>query len=228
MMRAILYLRVSTTDQANHGVSLDSQQAKLGAYAALYDLVVVATITDAGESAKTLNRPGLQQALGMLRRGEADGLVVLKLDRLTRSVADWQELIDGYFGDRAGKQLFSVQDSIDTRTAAGRMVLNILLACSQWEREAIGERTAAALQHKITKGERAGGIRYGYDLDDSGSKLIPNEAEQAVIRGIIEDRALGASLREIADDLNRRQIPTKNGRGGWKHTAVKRILERKA
>lgn len=227
-MRAILYARVSTADQADNGVSLGAQQAKLEAYAALYDLTVVDTVVDAGESAKTLNRPGLQRALAMLRRGEADGLVIMKLDRLTRSVADWQELIDDYFGERAGKQLFSVADSIDTRTAAGRMVLNILLAVAQWEREAIGERTAAALQHKISRGERAGAIRYGYDLGEDGARLVENAAEQAVIRGIVEDRALGASLREIADDLNRRGIPTKNGRGGWKHTAVRRILERKA
>lgn len=157
-MKVILYARVSTEDQARDGVSLEAQSAKMSAYASLYDLEVVETITDAGESAKSLNRPGLQKALAMLRSGQADGLVIAKLDRLTRSVADWQELIDGYFGERAGKQLFSVGDSIDTRTAAGRMVLNILLSVAQWEREAICERTRDALRHKIKRRERCGGI----------------------------------------------------------------------
>ena len=69
----------------------------------------------------------------MLKRGEADGLAVVKLDRLTRSVADWQTLIDGWFGERAGKQLFSVGDSIDTRTAAGRLVLNVLMSVAAWD-----------------------------------------------------------------------------------------------
>ena len=100
-MKVILYARVSTADQSDHGISLDAQQAKLGAYASLYDLTVVETIVDAGESAKSLNRPGLQRALDLLKAGKADGLAVVKLDRLTRSVADWQTLIDDYFGEKA-------------------------------------------------------------------------------------------------------------------------------
>ncbi len=143
-MRVILYARVSTEEQASAGVSLDAQAAKLTAYANLYELEPVETIVDAGESAKSLNRPGLQRALAMLRSGQVDGIVVLKLDRLTRSIADWQTLIDGYFSERAGKQLFSVCDSVDTRSASGRMVLNIMLTIAQWERETIGERTAQA------------------------------------------------------------------------------------
>src|SRR6476659_7094132 len=105
-MRVVLYSRVSTADQADNGVSLEAQAAKLTAYAALYDLEVVATIEDAGESGKSLHRPGLQNALKMLRSNQADGLVIMKLCRLTRSIKDWQELIDNFFCERAGKQLF--------------------------------------------------------------------------------------------------------------------------
>src|SRR5436305_1495162 len=101
-MRVVLYARVSTAEQAGSGISLDAQKAKLTAYASLYDLEPVETIIDAGESAKSLNRPGIQRALTMLGDGQADGLVVLKLDRLTRNLADWQCLIDGYFSERAG------------------------------------------------------------------------------------------------------------------------------
>ena len=93
------------------------------AYAGLYDLTIVETVIDADESRKPLHRAGLQRALGLLKAGKADGLLIVKLDRLTRSVADWQALIDAYFGERGGKQLLSVNDSIDTRTAAGRLVL---------------------------------------------------------------------------------------------------------
>ena len=142
-MKVILYCRVSTREQADSGISLDAQRAKLTAYADLYDLDVVEVVEDAGESAKSLKRPGLQRALDMLRSGSAEGLAVVKLDRLTRSIGDWQTLIDDHFGDRS--QLFSVADSIDTRTAAGRMVLNILLSVAQWEREAIGERRAISV-----------------------------------------------------------------------------------
>ena len=79
--------------------------AKMRAYASLYDLTIVEVIIDAGESAKSLNRPGLQACPGMLKAGKADGLLIVKLDRLTRSIADWQDLIDAYFGERGGKQL---------------------------------------------------------------------------------------------------------------------------
>jgi site-specific DNA recombinase len=125
----------------------------------------------------------------MLRRGGAEGIVIAKLDRLTRSVADWQALIDGHFGEKAGKQLFSVSDSIDTRTAAGRLVLNVLLSVAQWERETIGERTKDALQHRIRNGQRCGKLRFGYDLAPDGRTLIENPAEQEVVRLIAQLRA---------------------------------------
>ena len=92
-MKVIGYTRVSTEEQATNGQSIGAQRAKLEGYAKLYDLDLVAVIEDAGVSAKTLNRPGLRKALEMLRKGEADGILIAKLDRLTRSVGDWQELL---------------------------------------------------------------------------------------------------------------------------------------
>jgi DNA invertase Pin-like site-specific DNA recombinase len=225
-MRVILYARVSTADQCD-GVSLDAQQAKLAAYCAPYDLIVVEVITDAGESAKSLDRPGLERALSLLQSGKADGLVVVKLDRLTRSVADWQLLIDDYFGERAGKQLFSVADSIDTRTAAGRLVLNVLLSVAQWERETTAERTREALRHKINNGERCGKVRFGYNLAANGKMLLPDAGEQAAIALMIGLRDAGCTLRQIAAELTKRGIGTKEGGSAWTHTAVRRILNRK-
>jgi DNA invertase Pin-like site-specific DNA recombinase len=226
-MRVIAYLRVSTTDQAESGVSLDAQQAKTAAYAALYDLEIVETIVDA-ESAKTLDREGLQRALAALRAGTADGLLIVKLDRLTRSVADWQTLIDDYFGEKAGKQLFSVNDSIDTRTAAGRLVLNVLLSVAQWERETTAERTKEALRYKIRNGQRVGKVRFGYDLADDGVNLIPNPTEQAALSLMQSLRAAGRTLRQIAKELTTRHIPSKEGHAQWSHTAVAYILNRAA
>jgi DNA invertase Pin-like site-specific DNA recombinase len=142
--RVVAYVRVSTEQQAEQGLSLDAQQAKLTAYALLYDLDLVAVEVDAGVSAKTLQRPALQRALGALKAGQAKALLVVKLDRLTRSVKDLGVLVETYF--LAGTwSLMSVSEQIDTRTAAGRMVLNTLAAVSQWEPEAIGERTAQAM-----------------------------------------------------------------------------------
>ena len=227
-MKVIAYVRVSTDEQATAGKSLEAQRAKLAAYAALYDLDLIDVIVDAGESAKSLKRLGLQRALDLIRRGEADGLVIAKLDRLTRSISDWQKLIDGYFGERAGKQLFSVGDSIDTRTAAGRLVLNVLLSVAQWEREAIGERTKETLQHKIANGQRCGKVRFGFDLADDGKTLVPRADEQEAIAIMLELRAAGESYRKIAAEMSRRGIGTKEGNSVWTHTAVAGILKRAA
>jgi len=128
--KTIAYLRVSTDKQADRGVSLDAQRAKLKAYAELYELDLVDVIVDAGQSAKSLDRPGLQRALGMLKAGEAEALLVVKLDRLTRSVVDLGTLVERYFAP--GKAaLLSVGEQIDTRSAAGRLVLNVLASVSQ-------------------------------------------------------------------------------------------------
>src|SRR3954451_4598324 len=99
-MKAVAYLRVSTDEQAAHGVSLAAQKGKVAAYAELYDLELVAVIEDGGASGKTLDRPGLKRALAVLHRGEAGALVVFKLDRLTRSVRDLGELLERHFGPK--------------------------------------------------------------------------------------------------------------------------------
>lgn len=211
--RAIAYLRVSTDKQADEGVSLEAQRAKLEAYASLYDLDLVAVEVDAGVSAKSLDRPALGRALAMLRAGRADALLVVKLDRLTRSVRDLGELLDGYFGPEKKAALLSVADQIDTRTAAGRMVLNILTSVAQWEREAIGERTAAAMQHKAAQGEYCGGqVPYGFAVGLDGVHLVEHDGEQLVIAAIRELRAAGLSLRAIVAQLDKRGLVSRTGK----------------
>jgi len=227
-VRVIAYARVSTIEQADSGISLDAQIAKMQAYARLYDLEIVETIQDPGESGKTLNRPGLQRALTLLKSGKADGVLIVKLDRLTRSIADWQDLIDAYFGERGGKQLLSVNDSIDTRTAAGRLVLNVLITVAQWERETIGERTRDALQHKIRNGQRVGKVRYGFDLATDGVTLLENPGEQQIIAMMRDLRAAGRTLRQIAAELTARNIPSKEGNSQWRHQSIAYILRRAA
>lgn len=211
MTKTVAYLRVSTDKQADRGVSLDAQRSKVAAYAELYDLEIVEVIVDAGVSAKTLERPGLSRALGMLRTGKAEALLVVKLDRLTRSVRDLGELVETYFGN--GKAaLLSVGEQIDTRSAAGRLVLNVLASVSQWEREAIGERTAAAMQHKAESGEYTGGeAPYGYRVGEGG-KLEPVEAEQLVLAEARSLRAAGLSLRAVAAKLDGMGFRARSGK----------------
>lgn len=211
--RAIAYLRVSTDQQATEGVSLDAQRAKVQAFADLYDLELVAVEVDAGASASTLDRPGLNRALAALRAKKADALLVVKLDRLTRSVRDLGELLAGYFSNDRPWALLSVSDQIDTRTAAGRMVLHILTSVAQWEREAIGERTAAAMAHMASRGEYTGGqVPYGYRVADDGTHLVEHAAEQEVVAAIRELRAGGLSLRAVVAELGKRGMVARSGK----------------
>ncbi len=116
--KVVGYIRVSTTQQADEGVSLDAQRARLEAYAIAMNLEIVAIEVDAGVSAKNMDRPGLKKALEALDNGTAAGLLIFKLERLTRNVYDLGTLLDRYFSSKFA--LLSVCDSIDTRSATGR------------------------------------------------------------------------------------------------------------
>lgn len=226
MKRAIGYVRVSTEQQASEGVSLEAQAEKVRAYCGLYGFDLVRIESDAGASASTLERTGLERALAALEAGEADALVVVKLDRLTRSVRDLDTLLSRYFAERFA--LVSVAEQVDTTTATGRMILNVLMSVSQWEREVIGERTSAALQHKKAQGEYTGGqAPYGYQIAADGVALEENAAEQAVIAAVLEYRAAGLSLRKIGERLEERGFTTRRGGKFWP-TAIKNIVDREA
>lgn len=221
------YLRVSTDQQADHGVSLDAQRERVTAYAALYGLRLVDCIVDAGASAKTLERPGLRLALGHIDDGSVRGLVVAKLDRLTRSVRDLGTLVDRYFGD-GGAALLSVSEQIDTRSASGRLVLNVLTSVAQWEREATAERTSVALAHKARIGEYTGGpVPYGFRLSRDGIRLRPDPTEQAVIAEAARAHAAGLSLRCIAEELDRLGFRSRT-KQPFHPQQVQRMLQRDA
>jgi site-specific DNA recombinase len=220
--RTIIYARVSTEDQATNGVSMAAQVDKCRGYASLYDLSVVEVIEDRGASAKTLARPGLQRALKMLDAGEADALLIYKLDRLTRSVRDLGVLLDRFAAKGDKLALLSVSEQVDTRTAGGRMVLNILTTVAQWEREIIAERTTVALRHKKASGDVYGNVPFGFDRDDG--RLVPNDWEQAIILRMRAQRASGTSLGKIADQLNAEGVKPKRG-VKWYPSSVKWVIE---
>jgi DNA invertase Pin-like site-specific DNA recombinase len=226
MTKTIAYIRVSSTDQAENGHSLAVQREKVELYAKLHGLELVAVIEDAGVSAKTLDRPGLNRALAMLDQGKATALLVCKLDRLTRRVADLGKLIENHFSERSKVALMSVADSIDTRSAAGRLVLNVLASVSQWEREIIVERTTDTMQSLKASGKVYSRPTVGFDAIDG--KLITNDAEQALIARIRALKAAGTSLAKIADQLNADKVPTKRGGAAWHASTVKKIVDRAA
>ena len=227
--KVIGYCRVSTEEQVKEGVSLEAQHAKIVQYASLYNYEVVDVLTDAGFSGKSLDRPALQQALGILRRTEADGLLVAKLDRLTRRVYHLAQLIEEFFAD--GKvHLLSVNEQLDTHSAAGRLLVHILASVAEWERETIAERVRDALGHLKEKGVKLGRSGLGWDhgegLDIEGRKVIEDvESEKKTVARIVELRESGLSLRKIAAQLHREGHPTKRG-GYWQAQTVAVVLER--
>jgi site-specific DNA recombinase len=215
--RAIAYIRVSTDKQADKGHSLVAQQEKVKAYASLYDLDIVDYIVETG-SAKNLIRDGLQGALSQIKAGKADALIVVKLDRLTRSVADLGYLVETYFS-KAG--LLSVSEQIDTRSASGRLVLNVLASVSQWEREAIGERTAAVKQSMKANGLYCGGaVPYGQMLING--QLVTNPQEQAIITRARALKSEGHSLRAIATMFSEEGLRTRKDTN-FSHVLVSRM-----
>jgi site-specific DNA recombinase len=220
-MKAIGYVRVSTEKQADFGVSLEAQAEKVRAMAIVQGAELIDVIVDAGESAKSLDRPGMTRLMALVDARQVDTVIIAKLDRLTRSVKDLAELLERF--SRRGVSLVSVAESLDTGTAGGRLVLNIMTAVSQWEREAIGERTRDAMSHKRANGERVGTVPFGYQLAADGLHLEMNAAEQSILSRVKELRAAGSTTRKIAEELNRLGFTTRRGTA-WRFQYVAEAL----
>ena len=221
-MNAIGYVRVSTDKQVDLGVSLDAQ-TKIRAMAVVQSASLDDIIIDAGESAKSLHRPGMARVLALVEAGAVDTVIIAKLDRLTRSVADLAESLKRF--ERRDVSLVSVADSLDTHSAAGRLVLNIMVRVSQWEREAIGERTRDAMRLKRAKGERVGTVPFGYRVGADGVWLDANGPEQAMLSNMYQLRAQGYTTRQIATELNRLGLATRRGTA-WRFQYVAQALLR--
>lgn len=223
------YCRVSTDGQAQDGVSLAAQRAKLAAWAEANGYRLVEVFVDAGLSGKRAdNRPGLQSALAeVCRHGAA--LIVYSLSRLARSTRDAIAIAERL--DKAGADLVSLTEKLDTTSAAGKMVFRLLAVLSEFERDLASERTTAALAHKRANRGRTGTIPYGWRLATPGSTgkdafLVEEPGEQSVLARIREWRASGETLREIATRLTTENVPTKEGNAAWTHQAVGKIVAR--
>jgi DNA invertase Pin-like site-specific DNA recombinase len=222
MKKAVSYCRVSHLSQYENGTSLDAQKAKIEAMCVVQDLELVETIIDGGESAKSLNRPGMQRLLGLVANKEIDVVIIWKLDRLTRSIRDLGELLELF--ERKSVSLLSLNESLDTASAAGRLVINIMISVSQWEREVIGERTSFALQHLKSQGKRVGQINYGYQLSEDGEHLEPDAHEQEILCKIKKLKGEGKSLSGIAEALNIEGFRTRRG-GNWAKQGIHNIVK---
>jgi len=224
--RAVGYARVSTEEQATDGISLAAQLERIKSYCVLNRLDLVEVITEEGVSAaKPLaERPGGRHLLELLRSDGIRHVVALKLDRLFRDAIDCLTVVRDW--DRTGIALHLIDQggqAINTRSAMGKFFLTIMAGVAEMERNLIGERTRVALQHKRRNGEVYGPEPFGYRRE--GERLVPNPTELRALELMKSLRTQGYSYRQIAYELRRRRVPTKNG-GRWEAATVAKILRR--
>jgi DNA invertase Pin-like site-specific DNA recombinase len=203
--RVLGYARCSTSEQQISGLGLAAQQAAIRAECERRGWELVDVITDEGHSGKSLARPGLQAALGQIARGEADGLVASKLDRLSRSVADFADLLEWFNG--AGATLLAMDVGVDTSTPGGKLVCGVFSAVSEWERDVIGQRTSDGLAARRAQGKPI-----------SRAAVADNPKLAARIKRM---RDRGSTYQAIADKLNADGIPTMRGAKLWTVSAVR-------
>lgn len=208
--KLIGYTRVSKENLSGKGVSLDEQAEWLTNEASRRGAQLEIVSEGDGVSAKKLtNRPVLAETLTRLDKGEADGLIVKKLDRLSRSVMDFLYLLER---SRKGKWALIIGDlDIDTSTPMGEAMATISATFAQLERSKISERTKDALAHK-----RAQGVALGR----------PVQLSKEIVLMINHLHIEGSSLRSIANEFNTRSIPTAHGGLKWHASTVKSVLSR--
>lgn len=221
--RAVAYVRVSTEEQATSGLSLEVQRMELIEYAARNKIDIVEIVADNGISAKNMrDRPGMQRVLAMLTSNEADAVLVAKLDRLSRNPEDMEHLLSNYFGGSETslkKELLSVGNPVDVRTAGGRLTFRIQVAVDAHEREVIGERTSKALKH-ISKPVHLG----GRGKKVGGAAIAMDSLERSTIDTIVRLDKEGYSARRIAEQLTNEGLRGRRG-GKWEHVQVRAVLE---
>ena len=220
-MKAVGYIRVSTDEQALHGISLEAQRAQVEGYAIARQLELVGIIEDAGKSAKNMQRPGLQKILGMARGKEVDAVITVKLDRMFRNTIDALTTANEF--QQRGVALHFINENLDTKSPAGELFFTLIAGFAQMERRLTSERTRTALARKKAKGERYGMVPYGYSCSETG-KLIKNAEEQRVLSKIMTMRQHGQSYERIAATLNESGLNLRNGKP-WNRVRVYKIAK---
>ena len=209
MNRVIGYTRVSTDQQGESGHGLDAQADTIRAYVDRQDgWELVDLLSEVGSGRTTSRRPLLAEAIQRIEAGEADGLIVAKLDRMTRSVVDGAHLVRQ--AEDNGWSLVALDLGIDTSTRNGRLMATVIMALGEWEADAISERTreglAAARDRGVTLGR-------------------PREMPQSTVDAIYELREKGLRQSDVADELNRRGIAGPRG-GTWVQSMVSDVERR--
>lgn len=220
--RVLLYIRVSTQEQAMEGYSVGEQTERLTKYADAMGWTIVKTYTDPGYTGADTHRPGLRELIRAVEDGRADKVVVYKLDRLSRSQKDTLYLIEDVFLEN-NTDFVSMSENFDTATPFGRAIIGILAVFAQLERETIKERMTMGREARAKNGYYTGGRHTltGYDYIDGLLKV--NDYEAMLIKQIFEMFNGGTPIKTIAEKLNDRGLYHRATE--WNDTTIRRLLD---
>ena len=214
-----LYLRVSTEDQAREGFSLPEQRERLETFCKFKGYEIVDYYEDAGISAKTGNhRPEFERLKEDIKSKRVNTIVALKLDRITRSIFDWENLIT--FLDENNAYLDCANDEINTTTANGKMISRLLMSVSQNEIERTSERTKIGLAGAIKQGHIPHVAPLGYKREDK--KLVIDYSTKDIIIRIFDLYYNGYSYQKISNLFNEEKVL---GKDNWRDSTIMGILE---
>lgn len=211
-LRCAIYTRKSSEEGLDQDFnSLHAQREACEAYVksqVAEGWIALSTLyDDGGFSGGSMDRPGLQRLLADIAAGRVDVVVVYKVDRLTRSLADFAKIVEAF--DQRGISFVSVTQAFNTTSSMGRLTLNVLLSFAQFEREVTGERIRDKIAASKTKGMWMGGpTPLGYDV--AGRSLAVNDAEAALVRRIFDRYLEVSSVRELAEELVREGVRSKH------------------
>lgn len=218
--QAIGYVRVSTQKQATDGLSIEAQIDKIRAWAILNDYDLIHTFVDEGISGKNvINRPQLNEALSMLKKGMA--FVFYSLSRVSRNVIDTITIGDQI--SKSGADMVSLSEKIDTTGASGRMIFNLLAVLNQFERDQVSERTKMVIGYLRENNKVYSHTPFGFDRDENN--LIPNKAELDVVDRMHALKQQGYGYRKIATSFNKLGVSSKLG-GKWHAKTVEGVMNR--
>lgn len=212
-MATAIYMRVSTEMQERDGVSLDAQKEQLQAYCTFKGLTNVREFVDVG-SARTTNRDNFKKMMQEVESGRVKNIVIYRLDRLTRSLIDLNKIIQKI--NELDCALHSSSENIDTKTATGRMIINLIGTFAQWESDTISERVTMAMDYRASQGKWHGAPPYGYVVDDG--KLEIKEDEAAILREAFDMILEGDSVTYVEGNISRKYNL------GWKESFLGRKI----
>ena len=226
-MRAYGYARVSTTEQADNGTSLDTQRKQIDAYCTLKGIELTSIFSDEGVSGNKpiASRPEGAKLTDLVNAGEVDAIIIVKLDRGFRNVVDCLQSIDKWEREGIGLHIIDLGGtSVDTATATGRFMLTVLSAAAEMERGMIRDRCNAGRKARKAEGRRIGEIPFGYQVGADGI-LTENTNEQEIIALCQQLRSDGMTIRQIVAELQTRGIMNRGNGATWSTSQVHRILK---